>query len=211
MAVRISKSLSASRDPYGIVSYRGIPLYRVQAWALESVRILKHVEPVIISGIRNDSVIAAHNRKYHTNLHGQQYLVNLFHAGRGNPANSPQTTSHCGYADGNPVYGRAGARIPKIKTGIDAADNATAGRIVRALGSLKIRAALPYHSGSELHHFSLNPKDPGDAVKYIRFVYRRAVAQQRLDAIRRTVKKLGHWTPGRKKLANRLKKLKWVR
>lgn len=157
MAVRISKSLSPLRSPYGVVSYRDVPLYRMQAWALELVRRKKHVTPCILSGIRNDNVIAAHNRKYGTNLHGQQYLVNLYRAGRGNPANSPQTTSHCGHADGNPVYGPAGSNIPKIKNGIDACDNATAERIVQALNDLHIHASLPYHTGSELHHFSLNP------------------------------------------------------
>lgn len=170
MAVSISKSLSPHRTAYGIVSYRGIPVYRCQAWALELVKDAG-VTPCIISGIRNDSVIAAHNRKFHTNLHGQQYLVNLFRAGRGNPANTPQTTSHCGYADGNRVYGRSGTRIAKIKNGIDACDNVTATRIVSKLNHLGFRAAQPYNSGSELHHFSLWPHHTNDYIRRLRREY----------------------------------------
>lgn len=171
--MRISKSLWPGYRAYGVVTYRGIPLYRCQAWALELV---DHagVEPVIISGIRDDKWINQHNKQFGTNLHGQQYLVNLWRAGRGNPANSPQTTSHCDFSDGSAVYGRyapAGHRLPKIVNGIDAVDNLTAARIVNKLKDLGFPASLPYDSGSELHHFSLTPHHIRDYIKRLRRTY----------------------------------------
>src|SRR4051812_42454068 len=120
--MRISKSLWPGYRAYGVVSYRGIPLYRCQAWALELV---DHagVEPVIISGIRDDKWINQHNKQFGTNLHGQGYLFRNQNRPGFNPANSPQTTSHCDFSDGSAFYGhyaRAGARLPKIVNGIDA-------------------------------------------------------------------------------------------
>jgi hypothetical protein len=170
---KISKSLYPGYRAYGVVTYRDIPLYRCQAWALE---LADHagVEPVIISGIRDDAVINQHNRQFGTNLHGQQYLVNLWRAGRGNPANSPQTTSHCGFSDGSGFYGRyapAGRRLPKIVNGIDAVNNAKAAEIVRVLNRLGFPAALPYNSGSELHHFSLAPKHIRRYIRRLRRAY----------------------------------------
>lgn len=174
MAKRISKSLWPGFDPNGVVSYRGIPLYRAQAWALELV---DHagVTPVIISGIRDDAIIAQHNRQFGTNLHGQQYLIDLARHG-GNPANPLNETSHCDYSDGNRVYGRYAprfGRLPKIVNGIDALDNATADRIVRTLNHLGFPASLPYSSGSELHHFSLTPNHVNDYIKRLRRTYLR--------------------------------------
>jgi hypothetical protein len=177
MAVSISTSLSPARKAYGVVSYRGIPLYRCQAWALELVK-EAGVEPVIISGIRDDPIIREHNRRFHTNLHGQQYLVDLFRAGRGNPANSPATTSHCHHADGNHYYGPAGANIPLIKNGIDAEDNAKAEAIVAKLNHLGFPAACPYHTGSELHHFSLMPHHTDDYVRRLRREYAKMLARK---------------------------------
>lgn len=149
--MKISKRLNWFLPAYGIVSYRNIPLYRCQAWALDEV--LEHdVVPRIISGIRNDNVIAAHNRQFHTNLHGQQFLINLNKAGKGNPANPVNQTSHCGFADGNPFYGPRGTKILKLKNGIDFLDNATATRVVNTLNAIGIPAKQPYDSGSERHH-----------------------------------------------------------
>lgn len=178
--MKISTRLNPILPAYGVVTYRGIPLYRCQAWALELVD-WHGIVPRIISGIRDDDVIAAHNRQFGTNLHGQQWLINA-HARdprHFSPANSPRTTSHCGYADGNRVYGRAGTRIPKIKTGIDALNNETAGRIVRTLNAIHIPAALPYRSGSELHHFSLNPRDPNALVRDLRKRYAKLLVQKK--------------------------------
>jgi hypothetical protein len=171
--MRISKSLWPGFSPYGVVTYRGIPLYRCQAWALELV---DHagVTPRIISGIRDDAVIAAHNRQFGTNLHGQQYLVNLAASGRGNPANPVNQTSHCDFSDGSTIYGHYApkyGRLPKVVNGIDALDNATAGRIVAKLNQLGFPASLPYSSGSELHHFSLTPNHVNDYVKRLRRKY----------------------------------------
>lgn len=152
----ISKSLNPAGKAYAIVSYHGVPLYRCQAWALELAR-FHGARICLLSGIRNDSVIAAHNRQFGTSLHGQAWLVRMHQADPAHyaPANSPRTTSHCGYADGNRWYGPPGARIPKIKTGIDACDGPTAKKIVAVLNHIGIRAAQPYHTGSELHHLSL--------------------------------------------------------
>lgn len=188
MAVKISKSLSPLRKAYGVVSYRNVPLYRCQAWALELIE--DEVTPCILSGIRDDAIIEAHNRKYGTNLHGQQYLVNLWRAGKGNPANSPNTTSHCHHADGNKVYGAYGANIPLVKNGIDACSNDTATRIVRALNKKGFRAAQPYNSGSELHHFSLYPRDGhvGDYVKRLRRAYVKQVLKKPWKPIKRRLK-----------------------
>lgn len=154
--MKISRSLSPLLPAYGIVTYHGVPLYRCQAWALELARY--HGEKIcLLSGIRDDDVIAAHNRQFHTSLHGQAYLVRMHKVNPRHfaPANSPQTTSHCGFADGNPFYGHAGAKIPRIKRGIDFCTNDDASRVVKKLNAIHIPAAQPYHSGSELHHASL--------------------------------------------------------
>lgn len=186
---RISKSLSPLRKAYGIVSYRGVPVYRCQAWLLELVKHRKGVEPVILSGIRDDPVIAEHNRKYGTNLHGQQWLVNA-HAR--DPlhfasANSTYTTSHCHHADGNVVYGPSGSNIPLVMNGIDALDNSTAARIRAAANALGFRVALPYNTGSELHHFSPWPHDGhvADYVKRLRREYIKLLPHKARKRIRR--------------------------
>jgi hypothetical protein len=187
MAVRISTSLSPARKAYGVVSYRGIPLYRCQAWALELVK-AAGVEPVIISGIRDDAIIREHNRRFHTNLHGQQYLVDLFHAGKGNPANTPATTSHCHHGDGNYVYGAAGRNIPLVMNGIDAEDNAKAQAIVAKLNHLGFRAVCPYNTGSELHHFSLWPHHTNDYIHRLRREYAKLLIRKARARARRRKK-----------------------
>lgn len=152
----ISKSYNPAGRAYAVVSYHGVPLYRCQVWALELAR-FHGARICLLSGIRDDAIIRQHNKQFGTNLHGQAWLVEMHRRDPAHyaPANLPKTTSHCGYADGNPFYGRAGTRIAKIKRGIDACDNATARRIVEKLRAIGIPAAQPYHSGSELHHFSL--------------------------------------------------------
>jgi hypothetical protein len=143
------------------VSYENVPMFRGLAFALRDIQ--REGAPVdIFSADRRDAVIAEHNRQFGTHLSGQQHLVDLFRAGRGNPANSPKTTSHCLYSDGNPIYrnGRgqhvpAGGRIPWYMLGIDLADHGRAEDVRRFLAvahRLGYHFVQPYSSGTERHH-----------------------------------------------------------
>jgi hypothetical protein len=176
MAVRISTSLSPARKAYGVVSYRGIPLYRCQAWALELVK-EAGVEPVIISGIRDDRSSAS-TTGASTPTSTASSTSWTCSAPGGQPRQLAATTSHCHHADGNHYYGPAGANIPLIKNGIDAEDNAKAEAIVAKLNHLGFPAACPYHTGSELHHFSLMPHHTDDYVRRLRREYAKMLARK---------------------------------
>lgn len=151
-----------------VVSFHGVPLWRVQAYVLW---VCEHhgARISVASGIRVDSIIAAHNHQYGTNLHGQQYAID--HQGQPgwSAANPLNKTSHCGYSDGSPCYrdsrGRqipATARIPKFMWGIDVddlgkiEDNSHLLHVAHGLG---FDLLAPYHSGSERHHL-INGRNP---------------------------------------------------
>lgn len=121
----------------------------------------------IASCIRVDRILREHNRQFHTNLHGQQFLIDMHakdpaHWAAANPVNM---TSHCWFSDGNPIYKNskglpipACGKLPWYMVGIDVDD---VGRIEDNSHFLLVSHKLgyefvaPYHSGSELHHLVL--------------------------------------------------------
>lgn len=132
-----------------------VPMWRCQAWALEAAH-NAGARFTVISAIRTDSVIRAHNKRYGTNLHGQQYLYDNQNRPGFFPANPPSKTSHCGFQDGSPSYPHPGRSLPKIKWGLDIVDDGTensAANTVRVLNRIGIKAALAYPgSAAEGHH-----------------------------------------------------------
>lgn len=138
-----------------VVSYQRVPMPRGLAFALYHID--KHGGHVdIFSADRTVKTIAEHNRQFGTNLHAQQYLVDLANSGKGNPANPVNRTSHCYFSDGNKVYGvPAGAKIPWYKLGIDLSDKGKVEDVSHFLAvahSLGYNFVQPYPSGSERHH-----------------------------------------------------------
>ena len=133
------------------IAFHDVPMFRALALALDDAQ--DHgAKFAIFSADRRDGVIERFNAKYHTNLHGQQYLYD--HQGQPGfyAADSPNTTSHCLFSDGNPVYQDnghhipAGQRIPSYMLGIDACDAGSANdcsRLVRTLeGGIRSRVRI---------------------------------------------------------------------
>ena len=138
------------------VSYERVPMFRGLAFALYHCK--KHGADVdVFSADRRDSVVDVHNREYGTTLRSQQQLIDLWHAGRGNPANTPGTTSHCLRSDGNPAYGgrKPGARLPWFMLGLDLADRGKTedvSRFLKVARKLGYSVRQPYPVGGERHH-----------------------------------------------------------
>lgn len=147
-----------------VVSWKGeVPVWRVQAWCLWVCQ--EHGATVsLVSGIRTDAVIRAHNAQHGTDLHSQPWLIEKHREdpARYAAANSVDTTSHCGRADGNPAYRRASgiilparAALPKFMWGLDGDDVGKVEdntHLVHVGHSLGVDWIDPYDSGSEHHH-----------------------------------------------------------
>jgi hypothetical protein len=144
-----------------IVSFHGVPLPRGLAFAIEHIE--KHGAPVaIFSADRTVKSIAEHNSQFGTKLHAQQFLFDNQNKPGFNPANAPQKTSHCYFADGNPAYKNSrgqivtpGGRIPWYQLGIDIADKGKhedCRQFLRVAHKLGYEFIQPYTSGSERHH-----------------------------------------------------------
>lgn len=158
MARRLPKGLELWRRPGGVVNFHGVPLFRAQAWALLDYELHSGRPLQINSVIRDDKILRDFNRKYHTNLHSQQYLYDHQHDPGFFPANPPWLTSHAGHSDGNRYYGPPRARLPRWKWGIDAVNEpgGDAAHIVAWLMGHGYKAVRPYTppSENERHHFS---------------------------------------------------------
>lgn len=159
----ISRSLSPLLPRKRVVNYRGVPVYRGLAWALEDAA-LHGAHFSILSGDRRVSTISAFNRQFDTNLHAQQFLVDHQFQPGYNPANPVSQTSHCLRSDGNPVYHGIGPGrpIPWWQLGLDVVDAGVANSAAHTVGVLHrlgYDARLPYSAGSERHHivFGSNP------------------------------------------------------
>lgn len=153
-----------------LVSFHDVPMPRGIAFAID------HIEDhggrvAIFSADRTHSAINEHNKQFGTHLSSQESLIAAFEAGRGNPANPVDRTSHCYRADATIArllthYGhttRVGARIPWWAVGIDLADKRRDGTIEResvdhflaVSHHLGYDFKQPYSSGSERHHVIL--------------------------------------------------------
>lgn len=152
---RMPKGLELWRRANGVVNFHGVPMYRHQAWALFDYEHAGN-RLIVNSANRDDGVLRRFNKKYHTNLHSQQYLYDHQHQPGFFPANPPWLTSHAGHSDGNWVYGPAGGRLPRWKWGIDAVTSpgGDASHIVAWLNRHHYKAVRPYNTPSERHHFS---------------------------------------------------------
>jgi hypothetical protein len=149
------------------VAFHDVPMFRALALALDDAQ--DHgAKFAIFSADRRDAVIKRFNAAHHTNLHGQQYLYDHQHQPGFFAANSPSTTSHCLYSDGNPVYQLdgnhipAGHALPDFMLGIDACDAGSTNdcsKLVQTLVHLGYSATRPYPGTGEAHHmvFTRNP------------------------------------------------------
>lgn len=144
-----------------LVSFHDVPMPRGLAFAIYHIE--KHGAPVaIFSADRTVKAIAEHNKQFGTSLHAQQYLFDNQGKPGFNPANPPQKTSHCYFADGNPAYKNsrgqivaAGGRIPWYALGIDLCDRGKredCREFLRIAHQLGYEFIQPYSSGSERHH-----------------------------------------------------------
>jgi hypothetical protein len=143
-----------------VVSYQRVPIPRGIAFALYHCQ--KHGGGVdLFSGVRTVPTIREHNREFGTHLSAQQDLVDLWRAGKGNPANSPDTTSHCWRSDGNHAYrvnGKqipSGGKLPWYMIGLDLADVGefeSVDDFLRVARHLGYRVTQPYPVGGERHH-----------------------------------------------------------
>lgn len=144
-----------------LVSFHGVPMPRGLAFAINHIE--EHGAPVsIFSADRTIGALREHNRQFGTHLKSQAQLVADWKAGNGNPANSPETTSHCYRSDGNPVYrnsrGRvipAGGKLPWYELGIDLSDKGKQEDVHRFLfvaHKLGYHFVQPYKVGTEMHH-----------------------------------------------------------
>lgn len=143
-----------------IVSYQRVPIPRGLAFALYHIQ--KHGGGVdLFSADRTPRVIEDHNAQFGTHLSSQQRLVDLWRAGKGNPANSPSTTSHCYRSDGNGAYKVDGKQIPSGGTlpwymlGLDIADVGefeNVDEFMAAARKLGYKVKQPYPVGGERHH-----------------------------------------------------------
>lgn len=165
-------------DPHGdrdkpmlhIVSYHDVPMWRVQAFVFHDCE-LHGAKISIASGIRTDTVIEEHNRLFHTNLHGQQWCIDMHRKDPANyaAANPVNQTSHCGFSDGSAVYRdvhghqiAATGRLPQFMWGVDVDDLGKVednSHLLHVAHGLGFDLLAPYNSGSEHHHL-VNGRDP---------------------------------------------------
>jgi hypothetical protein len=143
-----------------LVSFHNVPMPRGLAFVIRDIE--RHGAPIaIFSADRTIEAIRAHNTQFGTNLHAQQWLVNEFATGRGNPANPVNQTSHCYHADA--TIGRLlgvgiGATIPWWALGLDIADRGKVEDVRRFMNVahlLNYPFRQPYTAGSERHHVIL--------------------------------------------------------
>jgi hypothetical protein len=167
---------AANRDKpmWHTVAFHQVPMFRALALALDHAQAhLQHQGApspafAVLSADRRDAVLQRFNAENHTNLHGQGYLYQHQHDPGFCPADSPNTTSHCLFSDGNPTYKvggsqiPAGAQLPNYMLGLDIVDvgaTNTCPRLMQALTALGYHVVHPYSAGSEAHHivFVANP------------------------------------------------------
>jgi hypothetical protein len=143
------------------VSFHDVPMPRGLAFAISHIE--SHGAPVsIFSADRTVAAINAHNAQFGTTLHAQQFLFDNQGKPGFNPANPPNRTSHCYFADGNPAYKNTkgqivapGGKIPWYSLGIDVCDKGKVedvSNFLRVAHTLGYEFVQPYASGSEKHH-----------------------------------------------------------
>lgn len=153
------------------VSYHDVPMPRVIAYCLHSCEV-RGAKVSVASCIRVDSVIEEHNREFGTNLHGQQFCIDMHKKDPAHfaAANSPNTTSHCFFSDGNPAYRDpktggvipATHKLPVWMVGIDVDDIGKVednSHLLHVAGQFGLHFVSPYKSGTEHHHLvcAINP------------------------------------------------------
>ncbi len=161
---------------WATVSYHDVPMFRALALALDHAQ-EDGAQFAIWSADRRDDVLTVFNTQNGTNLHGQQFLFDHQKDPGFFPANRPDTSSHCLFADGNPAY-RVGAKLipvggalPKFFLGIDASDLGPGAKpndcsiLIGHLERLGYHVTRPYHSGAEAHHFVFS-SDPTPVLRH---------------------------------------------
>jgi hypothetical protein len=147
------------------VSFHNVPTFRGIAFCVYHVE-KKGGKVTIFSADRRDTVIAEHNSLFGTSLHGQGYLYRNQDRSGFNPANPPNRTSHCLYADAviaqlltkNGRKTVLGGQIPWWALPLDLADygkSEDVSRFLRLANLHGYKFVQPYTSGSEQHHVML--------------------------------------------------------
>lgn len=162
---KIPKELGLHLNAYHTVLYKGVPMWRCQAWAIFDYEV--HGGTVQInSAIRSNSIIAKYKGKgLRSPYSSQEYLYENQHKPGFFPANPPNRTSHCGFSDGNAYFrlstnpnawAAPGRKIQKYQWGIDSVNRpgGDAIRIVQWMNSHGYKAIRPYGlKQSERHHW----------------------------------------------------------
>lgn len=182
----MSDSISILRKPWETVGYKGVPMFRAQAWALKDAE-LNGIPVIPYSGDRRYGVAEKYGKS------SQKALYDGFVAGKPgyNPANPPGFSSHELKSDGNPLYGPRGSSIPKFKLGLDvvSAPGGDSQRIVNFLNGHGYAAARPYAASNERHHMSFT-KDPAEnAKKRLRAYYRKKAVKTAKDSAKSAANK----------------------
>jgi hypothetical protein len=170
---KLPRNLKLRYPAYHTVLYKGVPMWRCQAWALFDYE--QHGGHLTVnSGIRRDSIVKRWRGKgLRKGYSSQKELYDLWVSysrryGREGamargvfPANPPGISSHEGYADGVARFhtesgkvARRGEEIVKYEWGIDAVQEpgGDASWLVRWLNKHGYKAERPYGSYSERHH-----------------------------------------------------------
>lgn len=160
---RLPSNLALRLPAYHTVLYKGVPMFRAQAWALLDYEI-HGGHFTVNSAIRRDSIVKTwRGRGLRMGYKSQKELYDGFVAGKPGyfPANPPGLSSHEGYADGRALFhrpdgrvARTGERIVDYEWGIDLVDRpgGSAEWAVKWFNAHGYQAARPYAVASERHH-----------------------------------------------------------
>jgi hypothetical protein len=174
---RIPANLGLHLNAYHTVLYRGVPMWRCQAWALFDYEV-HGGDFTVNSGIRRDSVVRRWRGKgLKKGYKSQKELYDgwvRFGYPDWFPANPPGQSSHEGFADGIAVFHRKDGRVARrgeeildYEWGIDAVDRpgGSAAKLVAWLNGHSYKAERPYDSKSERHHMCFRKSPATNARK----------------------------------------------
>lgn len=162
--------LSILHPAYHIVNYRGVPIFRAQAWALTDAA--NHgIKFTVNSGDRRESTIVKFNRRHGTSLSSQAFLYRMWLQRKPgyNPANPPDRGTHLLIGDG--VVGRLFQKLKPWQLGLDLGGDVDG--LIRYLNAHGYSVYRPYSSASERHHICFRKSPASNARKRLAAYYRR--------------------------------------
>lgn len=172
---KIPSNLGLHLPAYHTVLYKGVPMWRAQAWAIFDYEV--HGGTVQVNSANRSNAIIAKYRGHglRAGYSSQEYLYANQNRPGFFPANPPNMTSHCGFSDGNPHFkteagnwASPGTKIAKYMYGIDSVNHpgGDAVRIVQWMNQHGYKAIRPYGSKvSERHHWCFTSSPATNARK----------------------------------------------